>query len=119
DLDARGTELPLGMPGPVVRGRVGGTFEPPLGREDIDPAVAVDVARADAVAGGRRAQVVLLPDGINSRPGELVPDDDVGGVRQDVEPAVAVYVDHRRRLARAGQVDLMIGPVLARRAGVL
>ena len=60
DLDAGRAELPLGVPGPGVVSRVGRGLEPALGGEQVDPAVAVDVARADAVAGGRVAEVVLL-----------------------------------------------------------
>ena len=40
--------------------RIGRGLEPALGREQVDAAVAVDVARADAVPGRRGAEVVLL-----------------------------------------------------------
>ena len=60
DLDARRAELPFGVPGPVLVRGIGRGLEPALGSEQVDAAVAVDVARADAVTGGLGAEVVLL-----------------------------------------------------------
>src|SRR5207249_8953410 len=119
DLDAGGAELPLGVPGPGLTGRVPRRLEPALEREEIDPAVAVDVAGADAVAGGGGAEVVLLPPGARAAVLQLVPGDDVDGVGQHLGGAVAVQVHQPGGLARAGPVDLVIGPLPARHAGVL
>ena len=100
---------------------IGRGLEPALGGEQVDPAVAVDVARADAVAGGLRAEVVLLElealaVGLLD---DLVPDDDVDRVGQDVGDAVAGQVDSHGRLDGARHVDLVIGPGRAGLARVL
>ena len=105
-------DLPFGVPGPGVVGGIGRGLEPALGREQVDAAVAVDVARADAVAGRLLAEVVLLelePLAVGLLD-DLVPDDHVDRVGQNVGHAVAGEVDHPGRLDVARQVDLVIGP---------
>src|SRR5262249_21116409 len=102
DLDAGLSELPFGVPRPGARVTVGGAFKPAFGRQKVDAAVAVDVARADAVRGGGLAKVVFGPLGLGAGLGQLVPHDDVGAVGQHVGPAVAVQVDEDRGLAGAG-----------------
>ena len=96
----------------VPCGRIGRGLEPALGREQVGAAVAVDVARADAVPGRLGAQVVLLelePFAV-ALLDDLVPDDHVDRVGQDVGHAVARQVDHPGRLDVPRHVDLVIGP---------
>ncbi len=96
----------------AVLARIGWGLEPAFGREQVDAAVAVDVARADAVSGRRGAEVVLLElvAFAVALLDDLVPDDHVDRVRQQVGHAVSREVDHPGRFDVARLIDLVIGP---------
>ena len=61
------------MKGPLAISRVGRGFEPALGSNDVGAAVAVHVARADAVTVAVRADDVSRPLGVGAAAGDLVP----------------------------------------------
>src|SRR5262249_52385246 len=94
-------------------------LEPTLGRQQVDPAVAVDVAGADAVAGGLLTEVVLLPARLRALRLQPIPDHRVHRVGQDLGDPVAGQVDQDRGLTRARLVDRVVGPSRAGLAGVL
>src|SRR5262249_27143769 len=79
--------------------------------EQIDPAVAVDVTRADAMPGGLTAEVVFHQLASLSIPllRHLVPDDDVDRVGQDVGDAVPREIDHPGGLAASGLILVVLG----------
>ena len=92
--------------------RIGWRFKPALGCQQVGAAIAVDVARADAVSGRRGAKVVLLEvDAFAiSLFHDLVPDHHVHRVGQDVGHAVSRQVDHPGRLDASRHPNFVIGP---------
>ena len=113
--EARRAELEIGVPLPLAGARVRRRLEPALGRDDVDAAVAVDVARADAVAEGFRADDVLheaavfmlIPRGGRVRAAIL---------RQDAVLLAAVREVHQER--ELDEVALVDNVFLPRRAGL-
>ena len=98
-----GAEVPVGVEGPLGgAARVGGRFEPTFGREDVGATVAVDVARADAVAVAFWAYDVLFELAVfRFIPGEWLLG--VAKLGQDfVGFAVVIEVDEERELDGRG-----------------
>ena len=95
------------------------SLEPTLRGEEVDTPVAVDVARADAVADSLLAEVVRPPDRLFAGRFQVIPDELIGHVRKHVGLAVAGEVRQNGTLARAGLADLMVRPRLVRLTRVL
>ncbi len=113
DEDPRCAQLEFGVKGPRV-GAISGLFAPAAGGDNVDSAIAVDVADADAVPCPFIAEVVLLPGDLRLLLSQLIPDDHISGIGQEVELTVPVDVDQFAGLHVAGSVDFMLGPRLGR-----
>ena len=100
-----------------VRGS-GGRFEPALGRQDVGAAVAIHVARADAVAVTVRADHVLDEGAVF----ELVPGERrvvLAELRQHLALlAVVIEVDQKDELDRPAVFDGVLLPVADAAAGI-
>src|SRR5207249_11652576 len=71
--ESGGSEIEFLMQSPLAASRVGRGFEPALGSDDVRTAVAVDVARADAVAVAVRADDMSRPFRVGAAAGDFVP----------------------------------------------
>ena len=102
------------------RPRVGGRFQPSLRRQDIVAPVAVEIARANAVAVTLHTHHMPHPLVVL----QLVPEDRRAGgareLRKNLERlAVVVQVYEKRELGRTDRFNLRLGPGLFRFSRIL
>ena len=119
DQDPRRSQLEFGMEWPRVAGFFR-LFTPSTGSDDIDPAIAVDIADSDTVSGSLGAEIVLGPDDGWLLLRQFKPCHHIHGIGQEVEFPISVDVGQLTRLGISGDIDLMLDPRLGRvAAGIL
>ena len=110
------------MEDPLAVARVGGSFKPSLGRDDVRAPVAIDVSCADAVPVALRADDVSNPVRVLSLTFNFIPGQWVFGVaelRQKLSRLAGVQdVHQKRKFHRRALHDFVLHPGLVGFAGV-
>ena len=109
-------QLKIGMPTPTLTTTINRRFQPTVDRNDITPAVAVDIAEPDSMPGDFRGQFVSSPLSVFLT--NLPPGGKLYAVGQHVEPSVTIDVDQPRGLHWSWLRDFVRGPTAQFLAGM-